>query len=1086
MAQELTWKATIDPTIGIAALRQLSAGTDTASKQMAAAAEKQAKAAIAAANQEFKEIQAIHAAKVRMAQQEAREIARIHAVKTRQAETEASQEFREIQQIHAQKLRMAAADASSAARAARQKVAEETRAAREVQRIIAQTTRQAEQQEKARERAAKVLADVQIREGRRALLEIERQLAQQQRVTSGGSGRGAAFLAGAAGGLTALLGISAINEIHQAGAAMIDYASKLETTRIAFTQMTGSADLAEQHLRDLQQFALKTPFQFGELIDASQRMQALGFNAEQVIPILNDVGNAVAAAGGGSERLDRVVLALSQIQSKGRLMTQEMNQLAEAGIPAWKVLEVQLGKSRAELVKMVEQGKISSQVFLEAFQKFSQQNFGGLMEAQSKTFTGAMSNIKDALLQTSAIAFAPLYEKLSKTAQAMSDLAINSKEFRDNMAEVGKVLTTIWDGLVMVFYAARDAYRILVADLIAQTIVLIDLTVAVVRQLRSEYEITLALAQLMAGDALSAYQSFQRSQQQAELATEALSDAVRVQKTVVEAVAIAWEESAARTTRAALAMAQAAITIDVGVDTGQSALGAGIFRKKSAAFDSGKQKKTHSTELRDSLKEAELAQKEIRLKIDANVAENKRALDRQWRDIQEFTKRAIELADQRLNAAIDRVNAEQQVLDRSLAKKLIKQKDYENRTRELTIETQQAVQQNEDEISSLEDARDKSLADAKLAANQRRVQIQEDADQAIINSITDRVSQRTLLESEAEKQIAVIVQEAFARRKAALEEEQSAYGVTLERRKAITDELIQLEGQRAGAAVDASRKVRDALKAETDARRERDNAIREAAEAAALQTTKERARAAAREAAGQVAERTRGFQEGQDGPTGAIDQLFGAIHEHLSGAKQSAALAGLEAITAGMQGLGEAVGQAAYAWVLYGNAGQSVRQVTSQILASIAQQAVVKSIFEFAEGLAALALAFFGLPNAGPSANAHFAASAAYAGIAGVAAISGRALAGNSFSGGGGGNSANGAFRSATSGTGSRSGGGSGSSAPLNLGSQRGPEVLHLQVSHSFKNDGTLHSFVESAVVKSASGNGVVRQVIVKEVKRQE
>jgi hypothetical protein len=54
------------------------------------------------------------------------------------------------------------------------------------------------------------------------------------------------------------------------------------------------------------------------------------------------------------------------------------------------------------------------------------------------------------------------------------------------------------------------------------------------------------------------------------------------------------------------------------------------------------------------------------------------------------------------------------------------------------------------------------------------------------------------------------------------------------------------------------------------------------------------------------------------------------------------------------------------------------------------------------------------------------------------------------------------------------------------MGSQRGPDVLHLQVSHSFKNDGTLHSYVESAMVKSAVGNGAVRQVIVKEVKRQE
>jgi hypothetical protein len=77
--------------------------------------------------------------------------------------------------------------------------------------------------------------------------------------------------------------------------------------------------------------------------------------------------------------------------------------------------------------------------------------------------------------------------------------------------------------------------------------------------------------------------------------------------------------------------------------------------------------------------------------------------------------------------------------------------------------------------------------------------------------------------------------------------------------------------------------------------------------------------------------------------------------------------------------LGDAVGSAVEAFVLYGSAGASVRQVTAQILASIAQQAAVQAIYELAQGLAVLALAFFGVPNAGPSATAyHFAAAATY------------------------------------------------------------------------------------------------------------
>jgi tape measure domain-containing protein len=151
-------------------------------------------------------------------------------------------------------------------------------------------------------------------------------------------------------------------------------------------------------------------------------MQALGFRAKEVIPILKDAGNALAASGSISgERLDRVVKALSDVRAKGKLESQEIRQFAENGIPAWEILERQFGKSRAELVKMVEAGQVSSEIFLQAFHKFSETRFGDLMERQSRTFSGAMSNIKDILLQTSATSFKPLFDQIDRISVRFAD-----------------------------------------------------------------------------------------------------------------------------------------------------------------------------------------------------------------------------------------------------------------------------------------------------------------------------------------------------------------------------------------------------------------------------------------------------------------------------------------------------------------------------------------------------------------------------------------------------------------------------------------------------------------------------------------
>lgn len=249
-----------------------------------------------------------------------------------------------------------------------------------------------------------------------------------------------------AGGFFAIS--TAASLLQRAGSAVLTFSANLEQSRIAFTTLLGSAEAATDHLKELQQFALKTPFEFAGLVDASKRMQAMGFSAKQVIPILNDVGNAVAAIGGNTQVLDRVILALSQTQAKGRVAAQEMNQLAEAGIPAWRILSEAIGKSRAETIKLAEEGKISSQVFLDAFQKFSKANFGGLMEKQSRTFQGALSNIKDTLLQTAGTAFEPLFQKISEIADRMA------QELQSGKPTVEASFKIMLDGLVEMAGAA--------------------------------------------------------------------------------------------------------------------------------------------------------------------------------------------------------------------------------------------------------------------------------------------------------------------------------------------------------------------------------------------------------------------------------------------------------------------------------------------------------------------------------------------------------------------------------------------------------------------------------------------------------
>lgn len=199
----------------------------------------------------------------------------------------------------------------------------------------------------------------------------------------------------------------------------IDLNSRLEQARIGFTTMLGSAEQADAFLRDLQKLAATTPFEFPELVDASKRLLAFGTAAKDVQPLLVNIGDTAAALGLGSEGVNRLTTAIGQMTAKGKVQGDELLQLAEAGINVNKVFEImatQTGKSVEELKKMQSAGTLASSDFIKAFRTFADQNFGGLMEKNSKTLVGALSNIKDALGQAVSSGAKPFFDLLTEGA----------------------------------------------------------------------------------------------------------------------------------------------------------------------------------------------------------------------------------------------------------------------------------------------------------------------------------------------------------------------------------------------------------------------------------------------------------------------------------------------------------------------------------------------------------------------------------------------------------------------------------------------------------------------------------------------
>ena len=196
------------------------------------------------------------------------------------------------------------------------------------------------------------------------------------------------------------LAITAGVAANQIVAKPIALADAYSGAQIGFSTLLGDS-AGQQMMDDLDQFAKETPFGTSDVIAQTQRMLAMGWDAENIIEDMRILGDAAAATGKGTMGLEQIVTALAQIKSKGKLSTEELNQLAEAGISAKRYLAENLGYGSGDeglmkLSKDLENGAIYSDEALQAIMA-GMQEYSGMMEATAnETVQGLKSQIADA------------------------------------------------------------------------------------------------------------------------------------------------------------------------------------------------------------------------------------------------------------------------------------------------------------------------------------------------------------------------------------------------------------------------------------------------------------------------------------------------------------------------------------------------------------------------------------------------------------------------------------------------------------------------------------------------------------------
>ncbi len=167
--------------------------------------------------------------------------------------------------------------------------------------------------------------------------------------------------------------------------------------QIAFSKQLGSDAAAQDFMNQIDTFNLQTPFNSTQIINSARQMLNVGWDVNDVLPDLGTIGDWAAATGTYEEGISSVIRALGQMQLKGRVYAEELQQMNEAGVAAQKYIADYLGVSESRMLEMVQAGEVGVDQTLAGIMAGMKEFDGIANEFANETVGGMLRQIGDAL-----------------------------------------------------------------------------------------------------------------------------------------------------------------------------------------------------------------------------------------------------------------------------------------------------------------------------------------------------------------------------------------------------------------------------------------------------------------------------------------------------------------------------------------------------------------------------------------------------------------------------------------------------------------------------------------------------------------
>ena len=223
------------------------------------------------------------------------------------------------------------------------------------------------------------------------------------------------------------------------GVGAIKAAADLEKLEVSFISLTGGAEQAAAMMQNLNAFTARTPFQIEGVANAARQLIASGSGINEVNGQLQFLGDIAATSG---VEIGEIAAIFSKVNAKGKVELENLNQLAERGIPIFNALAEATGLPADKLGA----GAVSVEQFNDTLKGFAEEGgfAAGAMERLSQTASGKLSTAMDNL----KIAGAELVESLMPHIHRLLEFVTQMAQGFANMSDSAKASILMVAGLL--------------------------------------------------------------------------------------------------------------------------------------------------------------------------------------------------------------------------------------------------------------------------------------------------------------------------------------------------------------------------------------------------------------------------------------------------------------------------------------------------------------------------------------------------------------------------------------------------------------------------------------------------------------